>query len=631
MPMLSIRARIAWTLTGTLCFQVGCEGHRGFGDAGFDSAQDVADAPDVLDAPDERADVPLASDADADADAPDGGPPALRLIAPPSTSIVTSRRPRLRWSQTFSTRPQIELCADRACTRVLETLTGLGSVRPTMDLPPGVVFWRVRRLSDGVPFGEPSATWQFTVPHRSAVADSASGSVLDVNGDGLADFSSRLPSDGLEAPVQLFLGRADGDITAPDVVLPGPGIRTDAGDVATGDVNGDGFGDLIISDYFPFRHRGAVRVYFGGPGGISPTPDVTLAPLEEHQTEYFGYEIATGDVDGDGFTDVLASCSAHLPTYWSTFRAIAVFKGGPGGPSSAPSAFVAVPERSGVVRDVVLAGSGDVNGDGYADAVLMSRLPDGLYLFRGGPSGLAPIAEPIDLPPGEGIGARPRFVGDVNGDGYSDLAIPLAGDSGAQVRILYGGVPGFGALPSSIIPWPVDSTHQLRTLVEPAGDVNGDGFDDVLFGAPEALRDGVQMGAAFIHFGGPDGLSATPGLSLFGDQLDGGFGCGVAGGGRDLNGDGFADFLVGACNQPSSAPVEERGTVYLYFGGDGVVPSAVRTVRRPAGEHAGPWGKNLALRARHPFDRWAALPFGLRLLQPAGALRRVPYDAPWTI
>jgi hypothetical protein len=130
------------------------------------------------------------------------------------------------------------------------------------------------------------------------------------------------------------------------------------------------------------------------------------------------------------------------------------------------------------------------------------------------------------------------------------------------------------------------------------------------------------VGAAFVHFGGYDGLNEEPGLTLFGDQSGGSFGCGV-GGGRDLNGDGFGDFLVGACNQPSSAPEEERGTVHLYFGGSGVLPSAVRTVRRPAGDRSFNWGKYLALRARNPLDRPAGLPFGVRLLQPAGARWRV--------
>jgi hypothetical protein len=620
MPNRSMCFRPWWTLAGTLCCLAGCDRPPAFSDASrLDSAQDVADVPDVPDAPDERADVPLQPDADADA-----GLASMRPIFPPSTSMVTSRRPRLRWEQTSSAQLVVEVCADRACTRVLETLSGYRTAQPTRDLPPGVVFWRVRDVFEGSPIGEPSATWQFTVPHRSAPIDTASGSVLDVNGDGLGDFTTRFNVPPVESLLQLYYGASDGMITTPGTVLTGPETWPNEGEVASGDVNGDGFGDLLFSDYSPVRHRGVVRVYFGGPAGISSTPDLTLAPLEEHETDYFGFYVAAGDVDGDGFTDVLASCTAHLPSYRDSYPAIAVFKGGPDGPSPTPTAFVAVPVPAGTGWKVHLVGSRDVDGDGYADAVLLSRGPDGLYLFRGGSGGLSSTPEAIELPAAVGIGIRPRFVGDVNGDGYSDLAALLTVDGAAEMRLLYGGARGPGILPLSTMPWRDDGEFEIRTLPEAAGDVNGDGYDDVLYGTPDAERGGMAYGAAHVHFGGPDGLAVEPGLSFFGNQRQGLYGCGVAGGGRDLNGDGFADFLVGACSLPRDVLPQDSGSVYLYFGGDGAVPSAVRIVSRPPGQRNGYWGWLLALHARNPLDQPVEFPFGVQLLQPASSLWQFP-------
>lgn len=115
---------------------------------------------------------------------------APRPIAPLSTSTVTSRRPTLRWELApRSDGARVELCEDRACSSVLQTIDAPGtSARPPTDLPPGVVFWRLFSLAAGVPSATASPTWQMIVGVRSASeADTSWGTTLDLDGDGFTD------------------------------------------------------------------------------------------------------------------------------------------------------------------------------------------------------------------------------------------------------------------------------------------------------------------------------------------------------------------------------------------------------------------------------------------------------------
>ena len=124
----------------------------------------------------------------------------LRLIAPLSTTIVTSRRPTLRWGPTpDGARAHVTLCADPACTRTLAALDATGtSVRPSALLRPGPVFWRVRVTPSTGEVWE-SPTWEFFVtPHDSPV-DTTRCCVVDVNRDGVPDLPSALFAGGFAA------------------------------------------------------------------------------------------------------------------------------------------------------------------------------------------------------------------------------------------------------------------------------------------------------------------------------------------------------------------------------------------------------------------------------------------------
>ncbi|HEY6460685.1 MAG TPA: hypothetical protein VIY73_11060, partial [Polyangiaceae bacterium] len=132
--------------------------------------------------------------------APDLAPP--RPIAPVSVSFLTSRRPTFRWQLSSGTDgARVEVCADRACTRLVTSFEATGTQgAPGVDLPPGVVFWRLRGTSAGAAGATTSATWEAVVPPVSAPVSTAWGSMIDADGDGFADIV--VGDSDLNAPTQ---------------------------------------------------------------------------------------------------------------------------------------------------------------------------------------------------------------------------------------------------------------------------------------------------------------------------------------------------------------------------------------------------------------------------------------------
>ncbi len=106
--------------------------------------------------------------------------------------------------------------------------------------------------------------------------------------------------------------------------------------------------------------------------------------------------------------------------------------------------------------------------------------------------------------------------------------------------------------------------------VSSAGDINGDGFADVIVGSQKYLFDGDRDGAAFVYLGNSGGLSANPHQILTTNSYGSLFGASVSAAG-DVNGDGFADVIVGAPNHKEEVSSEPRGAAYLYSGSSGGV------------------------------------------------------------
>ncbi len=479
----------------------------------------------------------------------------VRLVAPLSTSTVTTARPTLRWVlPAGADGAQIDLCRDRGC-RTLETsflATGT-SARPTSPLTPGVHYWRAHPVVRGVVTKQDATVWELFVRGQPSVppaVDTSWGSVPDFDGDGLADVVLA----GLQA-TYVLPGTRSGPSTSPAAALPASGgVLVDAGDV-----NGDGFADLVCG----------TGLHFGGPGGLSGTP----SPGFEPSGPFDVFVTAVGDVNRDGFADLVVRADN------TTLR---LYVGGPGGPD--PSAGVRLATLSGAVMPAWTSSAGDVDGDGFADFVVAQPstvAPDDagyvgppLTLFRGSAGGPLPLATAnlADLP---AVGA---FPGDFNGDGYGDLAWSVD-TAGSSVTLLPGSAGGFGPPLTWTLPTPAG--RLLRGLFH-AGDVNGDGFDDVVvLSTPETSLPIPTALEGDVFPGGPAGLSPTASRVLSSLQGASFLDLSPASLG-DVNGDGFADVLV-TLGRGGAA----TNTLLFYPGGTSASAGAGSTVASPAASDPG--------------------------------------------
>jgi len=344
----------------------------------------------------------------------------------------------------------------------------------------------------------------------------------------------------------------------------GSGVST------AGDVNGDGFDDVIVGCYAcangQFR-EGRAFVYYGSPAGLSKLPDWSAESNQPYAV--FGSSTgAAGDVNGDGYDDVLVSA----PNYDNGLGRAYLYLGSPAGLSATP-AWIAEPGQRGFASTATTAG--DVNGDGFSDVVVgVSGYENGqenegaIYLYLGSALGLA--ANPALIVEGSqansGFGAV-ASAGDVNGDGFDDV---IAGawefnhpERNEGKAFLYLGSPLGLSTPAA---WTAESNQVNAGFGSPvsgAGDVNGDGYDDVLVGALSWESDVVaeDEGAAFLYLGSATGLALTPAWTAEGNQRAAVFGW-VSDAG-DVNDDGYDDVLVGAPGYDHGRPNEGIANLYL--------------------------------------------------------------------
>ncbi len=505
---------------------------------------------------------------DASLDAPGDGVPAPRPIAPPSTATAASRQPTFHWALAAGTDgARVEICADRACRTVITTFEVSGaSGAPSSDLPPGVVFWRLfARI--GVAVGAtPSPTWQLLIGQRSAPVDTSSGTTLDVNGDGYADLAvGAMIASSNTGRAYVYLGSASGLSTTPAAILTGP----DGPDgffgysvASAGDVNGDGYADLAVGAHAALTGTGRAYVYLGSSSGLGTSPAASLTG-PDGASGHFGISVSgAGDVNGDGYAD-LAVGATEVSTL--TGRAY-VYLGSASGLGPSPATSLAGLDGEFGQFGFSVSSAGDVNGDGYADLAVgapnASSRTGRAYFYLGSASGLGTIpATSLSGPDGAGgyFGISVGGAGDVNGDGYADLAVGemAASSNTGRAYVYLGSASGLSAAPPTILTGPDGEEGFFGNSVAGAGDVDADGYADLAVGAYGAS---ARTGSAYVYLGSASGPGASPAASLTGpDGADGNFGGSVSSAG-DVNGDGYADLGVGAVTPTFT------GRAYVYLG-----------------------------------------------------------------
>lgn len=394
--------------------------------------------------------------------------------------------------------------------------------------------------SDGV--AQPGATLLFTAPgensgdrHGFAIAGG-----LDLNGDQIPDlaiganyYSPPSPSSRF-GRVYLHFGGPTVGVT-PDRDMTGT-IWSEFGsalDIAP-DLDGDGLPDLVIGAPYAVAETidspGRVYVYNGGVG-LDEFPEWTLSGTLSF--EGFGASVAgIGDFNGDGYGDLAVGSPLHSSEVFEGGR-VSVFYGGPGRDAVA-DLFSTGTSTVAAHFGSTVRGLKDFNGDGLGDLVALEPQTETVSLFLGSATSPDLIDDLSITLRGYVLGA----VGDVNGDGLSDFAIghPGAGGDEGRVEVYFG-----ASTPDGTPDWILSGNpgEHLGYSIASAGDVNGDGYDDILVGGRGSTG---RLGSLYLGGEQPDSVpdlffEAEPGTAVAGYRAMTGVG--------DLDQDGRVDIALG--------------------------------------------------------------------------------------
>ncbi len=400
---------------------------------------------------------------------------------------------------------------------------------------------------------------------------------------GAGGFPSTLAADDLDGTNGF---RLDGILT-----LDNAGYAVGGG----GDFNGDGHDDMIVSA--PFADSGNVYVVFGHDGTYTATTSLAGAvEFYDSMSPQVGLAVGNaGDVNGDGLSDLIIGRAGGAAIVY--------------GDSTPASSFdlVSLDGTNGFVVSNApfggssVSGAGDINGDGYDDVIVGTDVfgtAGDAYVVFGGTGVVANVLldeldgnngfrlTVVDAANGIQLGASVSSAGDINGDGFGDLVVGAAysdtqGDAEAGISyVVFGKAGGFDAV---INVDELDGTNGFRIdgaeaddrlgiAVSQAGDVNADGYDDLIVATQyggNTFPSSPAAGQTYVLFGNGSGFAPTIDLASLsateGVRLDGGFTVSSVAAAGDVNGDGFDDIMIGAPNIGFGDSAS--GVSYVIYGG----------------------------------------------------------------